>query len=581
MQIVSGANPAYDASPDLMLGERLKKPAFSLHHGPYRDETAALCQWHVPAPHPLESWGDLAALDGTPSLAQPLLDPLYDTRSLSRLLAFLATMQEARDLDLVRATWSSHAAGSGGFEQWWRQALHDGVIRDAAAPSVEPGSAKLPAPRLSAPAQGFTLLLSPDPTLLDGSFANNAWLQECPKPLTKDVWGNTAAIAPSDAAKIGVRNEDTIALTANGRELHVPVRLHPGVAPGVIGLFVGNGRSDAGLIGNGVGVNAYKLRSAAGEWRIDGVAVRRTSGLAAYSTQTQFTIDGDRDEIFPSYTNTELGAAADAKRRADVPRPSLLPTPDYSRAQARWAMVIDNASCIGCNSCVMACQVENNVPVVGPQEIANNRDMHWLRIDNYELGGVDGRVGFEPVPCMHCETAPCEPVCPVGASIHDSEGLNVQVYNRCIGTRFCEANCPYKVRRFNFFGYADGDNYGNLGAPVMAAHNNPNVSVRARGVMEKCTFCVQRISDARRTAEKEMRPLKEGDVTTACQNACPTRAITFGDLNDPASVVGKLRDEAQHFVLLRSLNTLPRTTYLADLRNPNPELDQPAGEAHG
>ncbi len=569
--LIADVNPVYDAPPELRFGEQLAKAGFTLHHGLHRDETSARCGWHMPAPHPLESWGDIAAYDGTPSLMQPLIEPLYQTRSLGRLLALAATGSDAKDYDLVRATWQASHGGDG-FEGWWRQALHDGVIRDGAPAPVDPGSPKLPSLSSAATAGGLTLVLAPDPTIYDGSFANNAWLQECPKPLTKDVWGNAAVMAPVDAGRLGLADEDTITLAANGQEVRVPVRINAGVASGIVGLTLGAGRTEAGDIGSGIGANAYRLRSRAAEWRIAGVTVVKSRGVTAHSTQKIFAIDGDRDEIFPSYPLAKLGEAQAASRKQAEPKPTLLPTPNDAHALAKWAMVIDNASCIGCNACVLACQVENNVPVVGPDEIDNNRDMHWLRIDSYELPGSGGQLGFEPVPCMHCETAPCEPVCPVGASIHDSEGLNVQVYNRCVGTRFCEANCPYKVRRFNFFGYADGQTYGNLDKPVVAAHNNPNVSVRARGVMEKCTFCVQRISGARRTAEKEMRPLRDGDVSTACQNACPTQAITFGNLNDPASRVGALRNEPQHFTLLASLNTKPRTTYLADLRNPNPDL---------
>jgi len=569
--LISGANPGYDAAPDQKVAERLKRAAFSLHHGMYRDETAALCTWHVPEPHPLESWGDLRGVDGTPSLVQPLIDPLYETRSLMRLLAFFGDAADANDYDLVRATWKTQ--GGKDFESWWRKALHDGVISGATATQVAPGEPKLPSLPQAAAASGLTLVLQPDATLYDGSFAGNAWLQECPKPLTKEVWGNTLGLAPADAARLGLADGDTVTLAADAREITVPVRIGKGHTSGVASLALGNGRTNAGAIGSGVGSNAYALRSATARWRIDGCAVRKASGKTSFSIQKQFEISGDRDDIFPSYGFGHLPNAAPE----DKPKPNLLPAPDYAKAFARWAMVIDTTSCIGCNACVVACQVENNVPVVGPEEIAKNRDMHWLRIDAYEMEGSDGRLGFEPVPCMHCETAPCEPVCPVGASVHDSEGLNVQVYNRCIGTRFCEANCPYKVRRFNFFGYADGQAYADLDAPVMAAHNNPNVTVRARGVMEKCTYCVQRISGARRQAEKEKRGLREGEVTTACQNACPTQAIAFGDLAVADSAVTKLRKEPQHFTLLSKLNTLPRTTYLADVRNPNPELEEGRG----
>ena len=566
--LISGANPAYDAPQELHVADRLRRAAFSLHHGMYRDETSALCLWHVAEPHPLERWGDLRAFDGTPSLVQPLMDPFYETRSLARLLAFIGEGADAADYDLVRATWASK--GGADFESWWRKSLHDGVISGEPPGAVDPGDASLPPIPARKRAANFTLVLQPDPTLYDGSFANNAWLQECPKPLTKGVWGNTLGLSPQDAEKLGVADGDTVAVRVGGAEILAPVRPQPGHAAGVMSLALGNGRFAAGAIGNDVGSNAYALRSAAAEWRLNNVAVRKASGRAAYSTQHQFIIDGDQEEIFPTFTAATMPIA-----RHEPPKPSLLPPPDDGHSDARWAMVIDTSSCIGCNACVLACQVENNVPVVGPDEIARNRDMHWLRIDAYQMD--DGRLGFEPVPCMHCETAPCEPVCPVEASIHDSEGLNVQVYNRCIGTRFCQANCPYKVRRFNFFGYADGQEYRDLGAEVMHLHNNPNVTVRARGVMEKCTYCVQRISAARRRAEKETRPIREGDVRTACQDACPTEAIAFGNLNDKDSAVLRLRGEPQHFVLLDSLNTKPRTTYLADIRNPNPDLLEPHG----
>jgi Fe-S-cluster-containing dehydrogenase component len=566
--LISGTNPAYD-TPALRIADRLRRCPFTLHHGLYRDETAALCRWHVPEPHPLESWGDLRALDGTPSLVQPLIEPLYDTRSLAQLLAFFAGATDMKDYDLVRTTWA--AQGGTGFETWWRKALEDGVIVGKTPASIQPGEARLPTLVPGSKATSPTLILRPDPTLYDGSFANNAWLQECPKPLTKGVWGNTLGISPDDAAKLEIEDGDTISISVEGREILAPVRVQEGHAPSVMSLALGNGRVAAGEIGNGVGANAFALRSA-GEWRLDNVAIRKASGRTAYSTQKLFVIDGDREEIFPVYALAHLPAA-----KSELPKPSLLPVHDYSQADARWAMVVDNTSCIGCNACVLACQVENNVPVIGPEEIARNRDMHWLRIDAYALDSDDGRFGFEPVPCMQCETAPCEPVCPVEASVHDSEGLNVQVYNRCIGTRFCEANCPYKVRRFNFFGYADGQEYANLAAEVMHLHNNPDVTVRARGVMEKCTYCVQRISAARRGAEKEMRPIRDGEVRTACQSACPTQAIAFGNLNRQDSAVVRLREEQQHFSLLESLNTKPRTTYLADIRNPNPALPESRG----
>ncbi len=569
--VISGCNPVYDGPGDSRIGDAIGRAKLALHHGLYVDETAARCGWHLPESHPLESWGDLRAPDGTASPVQPLIRPLYDTRTQVNLLECLAGRFDTDDYDSVRATWSK-AKGGDDFEGFWRRALHDGVVPETASPPINVAPPQLPASVPVEAAPGLSLRLAPDPTVFDGTFSNNAWLQECPKPLTKEVWGHSVGVSPGDAQRLGIGTGDGVRLSRGERSVEVTARIDPAQAPGVLGLSLGYGRTGAGLIGSNIGANAFALRTGASTWLVPGVEmVKVGDGSRLLRTQEQFQIEGDRDEIFPSHRLADLKGRS-APRSSE--KPSFYPPHDYARADARWAMVIDASSCIGCNACVLACQVENNVPVVGPAEIARNRDMHWLRIDTYGLDGEDGRAGFQPVPCMHCETAPCEPVCPVGASIHDSEGLNVQVYNRCIGTRFCEANCPYKVRRFNFFGYADGQEYGNLGAEVMHAHNNPNVSVRARGVMEKCTFCVQRISGARREAEKEGRPLRDGDVTTACQNACPTEAISFGDLADPNSAVAKLHEEPQHFTLLGSLNTKPRTTYLADVRNPNPALGE-------
>ena len=569
--VISGCNPVYDAPANGGIAEAIGRAKLALHHGLYVDETAERCGWHIPDSHPLESWGDLRCVDGTASPVQPLIRPLYDTRTQVNLLECLAGRFDSIDYDTVRATWRRVAAGD--TDGVWRRALHDGVFPVTAATPLDLPPPSLPADVPLKVSSGLSLQLQPDPTVYDGSFSNNAWLQECPKPLTKEVWSHSLGFAPADAARLGVRTGDHVRLAVGDSHVEIPARIDAAQAIGVLSLSLGYGRTRAGMIGSNIGANGFALRQAGSPWLVEGVTVAKIAdGARLLATQEQFRIDGDRDDIFPVHDVATLKPAPGAE-----PRPSFYPAHDYAQADARWAMVIDASACIGCNACVLACQVENNVPVVGPSEIARNRDMHWLRVDAYGLETADGRTGFQPVPCMHCETAPCEPVCPVGASIHDSEGLNVQVYNRCIGTRFCEANCPYKVRRFNFFGYADGQEYGNLGAEIMHAQNNPNVSVRARGVMEKCTFCVQRISGARREAEKEGRPLREGDVTTACQNACPTQAISFGDLSDRNSTVARLRDEPQHFTLLGSLNTKPRTTYLADVRNPNPNLAEVKG----
>jgi Fe-S-cluster-containing dehydrogenase component len=411
-------------------------------------------------------------------------------------------------------------------------------------------------------------VLGPDPSIWDGSVANNAWLQECPKPLTKQVWGNALHVSKAQAAKLGLADGNVVRLRCAQGTLEAPVLVRPGQADQTIETTIGYGRTLAGAIGNGIGFDLNALRRLDTPWVIDGVDIARTGRQQdLLLTQHHFQLQGEARELQPRFSLAELaqGRAAHLPKPCDTP-PTLYPRHDSDTYA--WAMVIDAGACTGCNACVVACQSENNVPIVGPAEIAVGRDMHWLRIDSYL---VDERPGFSPIPCMHCEHAPCEPVCPVAASIHDSEGLNLQVYNRCVGTRFCESNCPYKVRRFNFFGYADGQEYANLGAESIRAMFNPDVTVRARGVMEKCTYCVQRISGARRSAERENRTLGPDEVRTACQNACPTRAISFGDLNQADAEINRGKADPRHYALLGHLGTRPRTTYLADLRNPAEE----------
>ncbi|CCD98332.1 4Fe-4S ferredoxin iron-sulfur binding domain protein precursor [Bradyrhizobium sp. STM 3809] len=562
--VMIGVNPVYDAPADLQFAEQAEKAAFRLHMGVYADETAAIANWHVPQNHPLETWSDLRACDGTASIVQPLIRPLYQTFSDHELLAWLAGDADAKAYDLVRQTWKGTASED--FETWWQRALHEGVIAGSAAPPVATAAPTLPtlAPA-EARASEFDLVLRPDPCLWDGSLANNAWLQECPKPLTKQVWGNALALGPGDAARLGLGSGDVVSVQSNGRSIEAAALVEPGMPVGVVALSLGGGRKRAGAIGNHVGANAYELRISDSPWRISQVSIRRTGRREPIlTTQNVVRTPEDVRELYPLHHLTDtLPPAASANP------PSLMPQtvrPDDGHA---WAMVIDTSVCIGCNACVVACQAENNVPVVGPEQVAMGRDMHWLRIDAYDHGAGDApQIGFQPVPCMHCEHAPCEPVCPVAASVHDSEGLNGQVYNRCIGTRFCEANCPYKVRRFNFFGYADGEEYGNLGAESYRGQKNPEVTVRARGVMEKCTYCVQRISAARRAAERDDRPLGPDEVHTACQSACPTRAISFGDMNQADAGINRSKADPRHYALLGHLGTRPRTTYLADIRNP-------------
>ncbi|GGI26770.1 4Fe-4S dicluster domain-containing protein [Bradyrhizobium guangdongense] len=563
---IIGANPGYDAPVDLQFEARAQKAQFRLHMGEYVDETAALATWHVPQNHQLEAWSDLRASDGTASIVQPLIKPLYSSFGIHEVLAWMAGEQDASSYELVRQTWRDAAPED--FEAWWQRVLQEGVIPGTGAPAVKPAVSVSPS-STGAEAQekknGLSLVLRPDPCMWDGSFANNAWLQECPKPLSKQVWGNALALHPKDASRLGIQSGELVAIAAVGRSIEVPVLIEPGSAIGVCALTFGGGRQKAGAIGNGVGANAYALRTSDNPWRLAQVSITRTGRREPIlTTQNIVRTPEDVRQLYPSY---QLGRALPSTTPPD--QPSLMPRPPKTDDGHAWAMVIDTSVCIGCNACVVSCQAENNVPVVGPEQVAMGRDMHWMRVDVYDHGATDDpQLGFQPVPCMHCEHAPCEPVCPVAASVHDHEGLNAQVYNRCIGTRFCEANCPYKVRRFNFFGYADGEEYGNLGADSYRGQKNPEVTVRARGVMEKCTYCVQRISAARRAAERENRAIDPDEVRTACQNACPTRAISFGDMNQPEAEVNTRKADPRHYALLGHLGTRPRTTYLADVRNP-------------
>ena len=568
--VILDANAGYDAPAELPIAAAIEKASFSAHLGLYADETAGLCQWHLPRSHTFESWSDLRGIDGTAAIVQPLIRPLYDTRSTHDLLAMLVGANEASSYDLVRETWRS--SGGGSFEDWWQQTLHDGVV-----PGTTPKAAVVDGPKLpavtSTKAQGeFTLVLSPDPSAWDGRFANSPWLQECPKPLSKEVWGNALAIGLDDAKKLNLDTGDIIRLSTKGREIETPILVSGGCAPGVLSLTLGYGRRNAGAIGSSIGTNAYGVRTSDALWTVEPVSIAATGNRREIlTTQNYVRLEGDVRDLYPILALNDIAAGIKPDIK-ELPRATLYPAVSYSDTYA-WGMVIDTAACIGCNACVVACQAENNVPVVGPEEIARGRDMHWLRVDIYDHGTPEQpNAGFQPVPCMHCENAPCEPVCPVAASVHDSEGLNAQVYNRCVGTRFCEANCPYKVRRFNFFGYADGQEYANLGAETIKAQRNPDVSTRQRGVMEKCTYCVQRISRARRTAKKEDRAIADGEVVTACQSACPTQAITFGNLNDRNSAAKDLKSDPRNYALLGHLDTRPRTTYLADLRNPNGAL---------
>jgi molybdopterin-containing oxidoreductase family iron-sulfur binding subunit len=491
-------------------------------------------------------------------------------------VALLAGEGSASAYELLRAEWKL-ASGLDGdeFEVFWRAALHDGVIAGTAFPALDVRPrADVALPPAAPPATGgLEVALRADAAVLDGRFANNAWLQEMPRPITRLVWDNAALLSPATAAERGIADGDVVEISAYGRAMRVAAWSVPGHADGALTVHLGYGQRFAGTLGTAVGANAYVLRTLESQWHVPDARLERTGERYPLATVQKHPEQEGRNLARVATFDRFKAEGKHAFERGhaspfDVLKPPSL-YPEYAYEGNAWGMVIDLNACIGCNACMLACQAENNIPVVGKEEVANGREMHWIRVDRYyDAAPETGRlqVLHQPVPCMHCENAPCEVVCPVAATVHSDEGLNEMVYNRCIGTRYCSNNCPYKVRRFNFYQYADRDN------ELIALARNPDVTVRTRGVMEKCTYCVQRISAARIAAKREERPIREGEVVTACQAVCPTQAIVFGDINDPASAVSALRTEPHHYGLLAELGTRPRTTYLARLHHPGPEL---------
>jgi Fe-S-cluster-containing dehydrogenase component len=567
---IIGGNPVYTAPADLNFGYELLSVPYRVHLSLYDDETSALCQWHIPEAHYLEAWSDARAFDGTASIAQPLIAPLYRGKSAHELLAAIAGRPDISGYELIREYWKSQLR-SGDFEAAWRRALHDGVIAGTAFPSKQvalKGDLRFPGGQPSEASKGLEIVFRPDPAVWDGRFSNNAWLQELPKPITKITWDNAVLIGPALADRYGLQNEDVIEIRYRGRSLEAPVWVSPGHPGGSITVTLGYGRTRGGKLGAGAGFNAYSIRSWKEPWIGTGAEIRKTGRRRRLvSTEEHRTMEGR--PIVRTATVSEYRRNPDFAHREEpeVPRDFTI-YPNYEFAGYNWGMAIDLNACVGCNACAAACVAENNIAVVGKTEVARGREMYWLQVDRYYQGGWESpQIYFQPRLCMHCENAPCELVCPVEATVHSSDGLNQMVYNRCIGTRYCSNNCPYKVRHFNFFLYSD------YSTPSLQFLRNPNVTVRSRGVIEKCTYCIQRISAAKILAEKEERRVHDGEIQTACQAACPTEAIIFGDMNDPESRVSKLKREPRNYSLLADLNTRPHTTYLAKLRNPNPELE--------
>ena len=649
MLVIVGGNPVYNTPADLKLNadRMFKVKTLRAHLSQYRDETSELCHWQIPESHYLETWSDTRSYDGTVSIVQPLIEPLYQSKSAHELLAVFTPQYDKKPYDIIRDYWrgtsnqqtaeqsrqeavgsrqngENRTAGTGpngqeapvggqqsavagrlsaDFETWWRKCVHDGFVPNTALPvktvalradGLASEAGKMPAlPAGNSNGGTFELVFRTDPTIYDGRFANNGWLQELPKPLSKLTWDNAALVSPNTAKQLGLEKTigkkggdiyvDTIKITHQGRTLSdpVPTWITPGQPDGVITIHLGYGRKSAGRVGNAHGFNAYEIRTADSPWTASGVQVEKASVQHLLAvTQLHFMLEDrnfskeDRDVLRSQTLEEYLKGTPAGETHEPAADDTLYEPYDYkdqgNGLNYAWGMAIDLNNCVGCNACTIACQSENNIPVVGKEQVVRSREMHWIRVDTYFKGEDASHpeaTNFMPVPCMHCENAPCEPVCPVHATVHSAEGLNDMVYNRCVGTKYCSNNCPYKVRRFNFFLYQDWEQ------PTYQLMRNPEVSVRSRGVMEKCTYCVQRIQGAKIQSELEGRKVRDGEIVTACQAVCPTEAIVFGDVNDPNSRVSKLKAEQRNYSLLGELNTKPRTTYLTALRNPNPEIE--------
>ena len=571
--VILGGNPAYDAPADLGFADLLMKSGVALrvHLGLYQNETAELCHWHINEAHYLESWGDGRAYDGTVSIAQPMIDPFYDGKTAVELVAILNGQSGTRTHEIVQAYWQKEHPGAD-FDAFWRRALHDGWIAGTTfAPKAMALKADgIPAASALGPA-GIEINFRRDPSVHDGRFSNNGWLQELPNPLTKITWDNPVMISPAMADRMKLKSEDMVELGVNGAKAVAPVWVQAGHPDNSVTVFLGYGRRRAGRVGTGAGFDMYPLRTTAAPSFAAGVQMRATGETYKLAStqgyQTMETPVGSRPLVRVADLE-EYRKDPKFAQEGEPPKDLTLYTPyDYASQTYAWGMTIDLNSCVGCNSCMVACQSENNIAVVGKEQVAKGRHMHWLRIDTYYQGDrANPAAHFQPVPCMHCENAPCEVVCPVGATLHSTEGLNDMVYNRCVGTRYCSNNCPYKVRRFNFLLYQDWE------TPQYKMMRNPDVTIRSRGVMEKCSYCVQRINENRIDAERADTTIPDGKLQTACQQVCPADAIVFGNINDPNSRVSKLKAQARNYSLLGDLNTRPRTTYLAEVRNPNPEL---------
>jgi MoCo/4Fe-4S cofactor protein with predicted Tat translocation signal len=596
--VILGGNPVYDTPHDFDFTSKLRKVRNSIQLSPYFDETAEHCQWHIAESHYLETWGDARAFDGTVSVIQPLIAPLYSTRSAHDVLAAFSDKPGIGSYDAVRERLKAANPGVD-FEKFWRKTLNDGVVANTAYPALGGVAAKFnPASLLpvkpTAPEE-LEFIFRPDPCVYDGRFANNGWLQELPKPVTKLTWDNAALVSPATAEKLALTHSvaarggehgqivsNVIDIALSESKVTAAAWILPGQADGVVVLPLGYGRKKAGYTGTNKGFNAYAVRASNALWVAPGGKISKTGDdYPLACTQYHFNME-DRKVLRTGTLEEYKKNPAFAHEGDQQPPKSDTLYKEFAYPGYAWGMAIDLSGCNGCNACVVACVSENNIPVVGKDQVMRGREMHWIRIDRYyekakshtnDPSSYDESLGnpptfFQPVPCQQCENAPCEQVCPVGATAHSAEGLNEMVYNRCIGTRYCSNNCPYKVRRFNFLRFQDWE------TPQLKLLRNPEVSVRSRGVMEKCTYCVQRINNARIEAEKQNREIRDGEIVTACEAACPSEAIVFGNANDPDSRVAKLKAQQRNYSILGELNSRPRTTYLAAVRNPNTGMEK-------
>lgn len=578
------SNLVYHAPRNFDFSQLITKAPVKVSLSYHLDETAAISDWQLPLSHYLEAWGDSKGFDGTVGAVQPLIAPLYQSKSKIEVLSILSGKAAESGYDSVRNFWKTKFP-SVAFEKFWRKSVHDGKV--AGSESKEKKVSLKPQGSWFAPGSVTTdipkveVRFCADPSLWDGTFANNAWLQELPRPFSKLTWDNVAYISPVAAKEWKVENGEVIQLVSGKKTIECPVWIMPGVAKHLVAITLGYGRKRSGRVGSNIGYDAYTLRSTEKPWLTSDVQVAkvgRKHPLA--STQTHFNMEGreivlsapiseylKKPDLFkPAHESSGLEHGEVEIARETKGKP-------FEDKNYAWGMAINLSVCNGCNACVVACQSENNISVVGKEEVRRGRAMHWLRIDQYYEGSPDNpKVFSQPTPCMHCESAPCEIVCPVNATSHSPDGLNEMTYNRCVGTKYCSNNCPYKVRHFNFYAYAD------ISTPTLQLSHNPDVTVRSRGVMEKCTYCVQRISQAKITAKKDSRLVKDGEFTTACASACPTQAITFGNIKDSSSEVAELKKSPLNYSLLEELATHPRTTYLAQINNPNPELQKGSQE---